>query len=95
MSDKVAGNTKGTVHDASYAGALVSKWANLLEGIQNPYVKKCTAVLMENQSIYLRSLEEDTRSTSAGSYTKYIFPLLRRVFPNLIAQEIVSVQPGY
>jgi hypothetical protein len=28
-----------------------------------------------------------------GSFTKFIFPILRRVFPNLIAHEIVSVQP--
>jgi hypothetical protein len=50
-------------------------------------------MLMENQSAYLQSLNEETRTINVGSFTKFIFPVLRRVFPNLIANEIVSVQP--
>ncbi len=58
------------------------------------YNKGVTAVLMENQQSHLRQLQEDaTLSTNVGSFTKYIFPVLRRVFPNLIANQIVSVQP--
>jgi len=48
---------------------------------------------MENEAQHLLGLNEDTRTTNVGSFTKFIFPILRRVFPNLIANEIVSVQP--
>jgi hypothetical protein len=48
---------------------------------------------MENESQYLQNLNEETRTVNVGSFTKFIFPVLRRVFPNLIANEIVSVQP--
>jgi hypothetical protein len=52
------------------------------------------ALLFENQFEDMRrQLNEDTLAVNAGQYTKYIFPVLRRVFPNLIANEIVSVQP--
>jgi hypothetical protein len=87
-----------SVIDEGYLGALTNKWGEFLEGIptrtdSDRYVRGCTAMLFENQSQYLQSLNEDTRSTQVGSFTKFIFPILRRVFPNLIANEIVSVQP--
>lgn len=86
-----------TVHDQSYAGACVTKWADLLEGIptqhDNGYTKKTTAILLENEMEHIKSFTEDTLATNAGSFTKYVFPILRRVFPNLIANQLVSVQP--
>jgi hypothetical protein len=87
-----------TIVDQSYVGALIGKWRELLEGIPDRtdherYVLGCTAMLMENESQYLQQLTEETRSLNVGSFTKFIFPVLRRVFPNLIANEIVSVQP--
>jgi hypothetical protein len=89
---------KQTIADKSYVGALVRKWRDLLEGLpdrteHDRYVLGCTALLFENESQYLQSLNEETRTANVGSFTKFIFPVLRRVFPNLIANEIVSVQP--
>ena len=83
-----------SIRDDSYTGQLVEKWDRFLRGVPEDYTKKCMAMLMENQFLDMRrQLAEDTLSTNAGVYTKYIFPVLRRVFPNLIANEIVSVQP--
>ena len=86
-----------TVHDQSYANSCMKKWGELLEGIpvqhDNGYTKKATAILLENEMEHIKSFNEDTLSTNAGSFTKYIFPILRRVFPNLIANQLVSVQP--
>lgn len=82
-----------TAIDASYVSQVSQKWQPLLEGIQNPYHRGVMAMVFENQMDHLRSLNEETLSTGVGSFTKYIFPILRRVFPNLIANNIVSVQP--
>jgi hypothetical protein len=95
----LAEDGKGTVEDKTLVGALVKKWAPMLEGLadssaQDRYTVGVTAMLMENQSQYLQSLNEETKTINVGSFTKFIFPVLRRVFPNLIANEIVSVQPG-
>lgn len=81
-----------------HVAQCVDKWRSLLEGIpdrteSDRYRLGVAAVLMENQSAYLRNMSEDTKTQNVGSFTKYIFPVLRRVFPNLIANEIVSVQP--
>jgi hypothetical protein len=94
----VSEDSRGTIEDKTLVGALVRKWEPMLEGIanrtvQDKYTVGVTAMLMENQSQYLQNLNEETKTVNVGSFTKFIFPVLRRVFPNLIANEIVSVQP--
>ena len=89
---------RGTIEDNTLVGALVNKWNPMLEGLPtrtpaDKYTLGVTAMLMENQSNYLQSLNEETKQINVGSFTKFIFPVLRRVFPNLIANEVVSVQP--
>lgn len=82
-----------SIQDQSYVQTLLQKWAPMLKGINENHKKAVMAVLFENQSQYLQDLTEETRSTNVGSFLKFVFPLLRRVFPNLIANDIVSVQP--
>jgi hypothetical protein len=91
-------DSKRTINDKTYVNALVRKWKGLLEGLpdrteRDRYVLGTVAVLMENESQHLQSLEEETRLVNVGSFTKFIFPVLRRVFPNLLAHDLVSVQP--
>lgn len=81
-----------------YRNAVTKKWGRMLEGVKNPYEKFVTAVLFENQTQHLKEkgvslTEASTTSSNATSFTKYIFPILRRVWPNLIANDIVSIQP--
>lgn len=82
-----------SVHDKGYAAACMGKWGKMLNGIPNGYIKKCTAVLLENQMEHVKLLKEDTLSTDTGAFHKYTFPILRRVWPNLISNQLVSVQP--
>jgi hypothetical protein len=82
-----------SIHDQSYVSALVQKWKPLLESVKGDHQRNVMAVLFENQSQYLQTLNEETRSTNVGSFLKFVFPILRRVWPNLIANEIVSIQP--
>lgn len=89
---------KKTIADPSYVAMLSKKWGPMLEGIDSKslsgkHKRAVTAILLENEMEHLRSLTEDSRATNIGPFTKFIFPILRRVFPNLIANDIVSVQP--
>ena len=83
--------------NSDYRNLVVKKWSPMLTGLDG-YKKFVTAVLYENQAEEMRKkglLQEST--TNAGGaiapFTKYIFPILRRIWPNLIANEIVSIQP--
>lgn len=79
---------------------LVEKWSPVLEGISDQYTAKVTAILLENQakSIVANQMNEavsDGATTTGrlGTFQKFAFPLVRRVFPELIFNKIGSVQP--
>ena len=80
--------------------SLVNKWSPVLEGISDQYTAKVTAILLENQakSIVAQQVNEalsDGATTTGrlGTFQKFAFPLVRRVFPELIFNKIGSVQP--
>lgn len=68
------------------------KWGHLTEGL-NGTMKTFTSLLLENTEDYIKSLSETTRVMSIGNFDKFAFPMVRAIYPNLIANEIVSVQP--
>ena len=55
------------------------------------------SILLENQALALKELggilKETTTTSDIATFNKIAFPLVRRVYGNLIAKEIVSVQP--
>lgn len=53
-------------------------------------VKETVATLYENQAKHL--LKEATAADNSGSFETVVFPLIRRVFSKLLANDIVSVQ---
>ncbi len=77
---------------AEQRNAIMSNWdeSGLLEGLGG-IRKSNTAQLMENQAQYM--LNEVTLDTSAGRFDTVAFPIVRRVFSRLLANELVSVQP--
>lgn len=71
---------------------ISEKWGGLglLDGL-NGHVRDNIAQLFENQAAYM--LNESTDSTgSNGSFETVAFPIIRRVFSKLLANDIVSVQ---
>ena len=74
-------------------GRLLGKWEPFLEGIDDNYVKINTAMLLENEAEYLTEAADNTAAADVVGIQKIMLPIVRRVFPNLIANNIVSVQP--
>jgi hypothetical protein len=74
------------------AKELETRWAQtgLLEGIQDRYVRSATAVLLENQRLMN---EASTDTGDVAQFKRISIPLVRRIYPQLIANKIVSVQP--
>ena len=76
--------------------ALINKWeqTGLLEGLHNDSVRNSMSRLLENQA---KELLREASSMGAGAdvegFAAVAFPLVRRVFGNLIANDLVSVQP--
>jgi hypothetical protein len=69
----------------------INKWDRLgfLEGLKG-HLKENVAQLYENQASFL--INEATSDGSSGSFETVVFPIVRRVFSKLLANDIVSVQ---
>ncbi len=75
--------------------ALLEKWerTGLLEGLDSDRQKGSMARLLENQA---KELLRESSSMQAGDvegFAAVAFPIVRRVFAGLIANDLVSVQP--
>lgn len=77
------------------AKMLVEKWnrTGLLKKITKNDSRQTMAIMLENQAKALRTLNESSSVSDIASFNKIAFPLVRRVFGSLLANEIVSVQP--
>ena len=74
--------------------ALLNKWTQtgLLEGLDAAQQQNM-AVLLENQA---KSLLKEANTMAGGNiegFAAVAFPIVRRVFAGLIANDLVSVQP--
>lgn len=88
---------------------LIKKWEGVLnEGseIKSEKIKKSTAIMLENQHNYLMEQTawgNDSFGTgdgrglanwpTSGMFNKIAVPMVRRTFPELVAHQLVGVQP--
>lgn len=71
-----------------------SKWRDVCKGLEEGSWRRATAaILLENLDQAISGLTETVRTTLIGDFEKYAFPLVRAIFPELIANQLVSVQP--
>ena len=70
---------------------IQNRWEQLgfVEGLEGN-IKENIAVLYENEAKHL--ISEATASDNSGSFETVVFPIIRRVFSKLLANDIVSVQ---
>lgn len=70
---------------------IQNRWSglHLLDGLDG-HVKETVSTLYENQAKHL--IYEATTADNSGSFETVVFPLIRRVFSKLLANDIVSVQ---
>jgi hypothetical protein len=74
------------------ARELETRWGKtgLLEGIEDRFIRSACAVLLENQRLMN---EVSTDTGDIAQFKRISIPLVRRIYPQLIANKIVSVQP--
>jgi hypothetical protein len=79
---------------------LLKRWEPLLEGITDQNMAYQTARLMENQakSFVAQKLREEaitpgtTTVGKLGTYQKWAFPMIRRIYPELVFNKIGATQ---
>jgi len=83
--------------------ALIDKWQWLLEGTKKQQLPPIDmkhwgtmAILFENQMVAAKrdkALMEATVKTDVALPVTYSLPIIRKVYPNLVAMKVASVQP--
>ena len=76
--------------------ALLNKWeqTGLLEGLGTDVEKNNMARLLENQAKQLlKEAASQMQNGDVEGFAAVAFPIVRRVFGGLIANDLVSVQP--
>lgn len=70
---------------------IQERWSRLklLDGLKG-HIMETVATLYENQAKHL--MFEATTADNSGSFETVVFPLIRRIFSKLLANDIVSVQ---
>ena len=71
--------------------SIQERWKRLglVDGLQG-HIMETVSTLYENQAKHL--IYEATSADNSGSFETVVFPLIRRVFSKLLANDIVSVQ---
>lgn len=98
MSNVIMEMTKeySPVNQNARLGGIMEKWGRtgLLKNL-NEDKSQVVAQLLENQAVELRNqmLQEESQTSAVAGYNKIAFPLVRRVFGQLLASELVAVQP--
>ena len=97
MSGLIERLTEGVVNRDMRAEshALLKKWerTGLLEGLDSERSRNAMSRLLENQA---KELLRESTNMSGGNvegFATVAFPIVRRVFAGLIANDLVSVQP--
>ena len=98
MSNVIMEMTKeyNPVNQNARLGGIMEKWdrTGLLKNLSEDK-SQVVAQLLENQALELRNqmLNEESQPAAVAGYNKIAFPLVRRVFGQLLASELVAVQP--
>ena len=77
------------------SNALMDKWekTGLLEGIEGEHNRNSMSCLLENQAKELLREASTMAGGDVEGFAAVAFPIVRRVFGGLVANELVSVQP--
>ena len=100
-----AQNQNNTLMGYCQALAESSKWKAWVGDIEDEHMRRVTAYLLEAEDLYVKQLQaamgvggyqavnESTLTSNIATYTNFAFPVIRGIVPNLIASDLVSVQP--
>jgi hypothetical protein len=92
VGHQLAENASRVLYEHKTEGRKLTM-GELLEGIEDPSLRAQTAIMMENTRRFIDSLDETTKLVNVGDFEKYAFPMVRAIFPNLVAHNLASVQP--
>lgn len=98
LNEDALSNAQGSIVDDNMDQLLQAKWSGMLEGIDDSWTRRCMARLFENEMMHLATLQrqhltESTLAQNIPDLVKFVFPVVRNVWANLLANGLFSIQP--
>ena len=98
LNEEARQNIAGSMLDEQLNASLLTKWTPLLEGVTDSWTRHCMARLYENEMQHLNDMKrkvltESSLSGNVPDLVKFVFPVIRKVWANLVANGLFSVQP--
>ena len=88
----MATNDKPAFLSEQYAEQAIKRWEPMLEGVKGDYKRARLATLLDNQREYMEN-QGYTTTADVQVFTTLAFPLIRRIYTGLYADQLVSIQP--
>lgn len=88
----MASQTKPAFLSEQFAEEAIKRWEPLLEGVSGDYQRAALATLLDNQQEWMEN-QGYTTSQDVQVFTTLAFPLIRRIYTSLYANQLVSIQP--
>lgn len=73
--------------------ARTERHKELTEGLNDFYMRSVVETLMDNVSVAEKDMLKENSTSSVAVFTRIAKPLLRRIFPALVANRLISIQP--
>lgn len=80
------------VEDSAGNSLTMGSLAEALEDVDG-MSRSGTAIMIKNLWEWHQSLDETTKIVNVGDFDKFAYPMVTIVYPNLVAHNLVSVQP--
>lgn len=94
--DMVVRSGNRVYNDLGDNARLVKKWGKMVEGISDQWMRIQTAKLYENEMTHFRNISnrllESSSTANIPNLVRFTFPLIRKVWPELISKDLFSVQ---
>jgi hypothetical protein len=98
LNEEARDMVDNTILDEDLNRLLTKRWGRLMEDHWTPWTRRCMAQLFENEQremarLKRKVLSESTLSGNIPDLVKFVFPIVRRVWANLVANGLFSIQP--
>jgi hypothetical protein len=89
----LANTSSGLAQGASHKDLWKAKgWKEFVEGMPE-HKRAYAAIMLENCRSKFGTLEESTRTSSLGTFDKWIFPVIANMSENDVIDQLVALQP--
>ena len=77
----------------NYADKILTSTKSMYKPLNEENTRLMNVLLKNTQNAVRRMISEGTYTNDVAQFTPILLPMVRRIYPNLIANELLGIQP--